>query len=226
MEDKKLYRNKDTGEVLDYSAMRNQWREEYDGDDPTNGLTWREQYEEVEETPTVYTMEEWAKDGEFNAKAGQEISEEIYNKMLNCIPSKPLPQKKARQALRVYNIPVHFGFLMGEPHSCDKEGNQLYLAFGGNDFGRSVNHKEPHYYYLGLSRTASKLNGFYYGFECLGLIFNGDRTGLPDNVAPVATFEGDDDAISHAADFEATLYKYEYKDGELINTTTLYEPKY
>lgn len=173
----------------------------------------------------VYTMESWAKDKNFNAKPGQEVSEEVYNEMLNCMPPESLPQRTARQALRQYDIPIHFGFLMGEPHSHDKDG-ALYLAFGGNDFGKSVNHKEPRYYYLGLSHTAIPCNGIYYFFDCLGLIFNGDHTGLPDNVAPAATFKDDNDAIRHAADYEATLYKYEYKDDELINSVTLYEPKY
>lgn len=44
-----LYMNKDTGEILNRAEMLEQWRDEYDGDDPTNGLTWREQYDEVRE---------------------------------------------------------------------------------------------------------------------------------------------------------------------------------
>lgn len=42
-----LYVNRDTGEVLTYGAMRRQWAEEYDGDDPTNGLSREEQYEVI-----------------------------------------------------------------------------------------------------------------------------------------------------------------------------------
>ena len=45
----KMYMNLDTGEVLTYAEMRKQWREDYDGDDPTNGIDWHEQYEEVRE---------------------------------------------------------------------------------------------------------------------------------------------------------------------------------
>ena len=44
---KKLYQNKDTGELLSYEEMLKQWAEEYDGDDPSNGLGWAEQYEEL-----------------------------------------------------------------------------------------------------------------------------------------------------------------------------------
>lgn len=180
----------------------------------------------TDENAKVYTAEQWKKDRIFNAKPGQEIDEEIYFEMLNALPPESLPRKKAVEALEVYNIPIHKGFLMGEPHSCDKEGNQLYAAFGMNDFGKSINHKEPRYYYLGLSRKAPELDGIYYYFDCLGLIFDERRTGLPDNVAPAKTFEDDDDAIRHAADFEATLYKAEYKNGEEVNTVVLYEPKY
>lgn len=174
----------------------------------------------------LYTMEQWTKDGTFNATAGQEISEDVYNAMLNCMPPESLPRAKARWALSVLNIPVHAGFLMGEPHSCDKDGNQLYLAFGMCDFGRSVNHKEPHYYYLGLSREAPELNGAYYFFDCLGLLFNGDKTGLPDNFIPVRAFKDDSEAVATAANYEAVLYKYEYKHDERISSATLYEPQY
>ena len=42
------YMNVDTGELLTYEEMREQWREEYDGEDPTNCRRISEQYEEVE----------------------------------------------------------------------------------------------------------------------------------------------------------------------------------
>ena len=43
---KHLYINKDTGEVHESKeGMLKQWREEYDGDDPTNCMHWTEQYE-------------------------------------------------------------------------------------------------------------------------------------------------------------------------------------
>lgn len=221
----KFYKNKDTAELLSYKDMRKQWRDEYDGDDCTNVLSWREQYDEVEVDVGVYTKEQWKQDGSFNAQEGQEVSEEVYNEMLNGMPPESLPRNKARQALRDYDIPVQYGFLMGEPHSHDKDG-ALYLAFGMCDYGHSVNHKEPRYYYLGLSHKAPEINGFYYFFDCLGLLFNGDKTGLPDNFLPVSAFKDDDEAIDIAIDHEATLYKNEYKDGERISSATLYEPRF
>ena len=42
-----LYRNRDTGQYLSYAEMRAEWRDMYDGDDPTNIFTWRDQYDEI-----------------------------------------------------------------------------------------------------------------------------------------------------------------------------------
>lgn len=96
----------------------------------------------------VYTMATWERDGVFKADPGQEITEDIYKQMLNCMPPKALPRKKVDQVLQDYNVPVHAGFLMGEPHSSNAKG-LLYLAFGMNDCG-----KGKHFYYLGLSAVA------------------------------------------------------------------------
>lgn len=166
----------------------------------------------------LYTMEQWTKDGTFNATAGQEISEDVYNAMLNCMPPESLPRAKARWALSALNIPVHAGFLMGEPHSSDKDG-LLYLAFGMNDYGRSVNHKEPHYYYLGLSHKAPTMTGSYYYFDCMNAVVN--------KFFKISAFKDDAEAISTAANYEATLYRYEFdSDGEQISRKTLYEPAF
>ena len=39
------YMDKTTGELLTYAEMRESWRNDYDGDDPTNPLHWSEQFE-------------------------------------------------------------------------------------------------------------------------------------------------------------------------------------
>lgn len=160
---------------------------------------------------SIYTKADWEKDRTFNAEAGQEISEEIYNDMLNCMPPENLPRSKAEQALQDYSIPVHAGFLMGEPHSCNKDGDQLYLAFGMNDYG-----KGKHYYYLGLSIKAPELHGKYYYFDCLNAVVN--------KYFLVSAFKDDNDAIKTAADYEATLYKYEFRHGERVSSAVLYDP--
>lgn len=43
----KNFINRDTGEALTEEEARTQWREEYDGDDPTNILTFEEQYKKL-----------------------------------------------------------------------------------------------------------------------------------------------------------------------------------
>lgn len=42
-----FYVNRETGEMLSRQMMLKQFDEEYDGDDPTNGVGWDEYYEEV-----------------------------------------------------------------------------------------------------------------------------------------------------------------------------------
>jgi len=82
-----------------------------------------------------------------------------------------------------------------------------------NDYG-----KGKHYFYLGLSLPERRLNGIYYYFECMNAFVN-------DGLFMAAEFDGEEDAIKHAADYEATLYKYEFKDGERISSEIVYEPQ-
>lgn len=42
---RKMYMNRETGELLTYAEMLKQFAEEYDGGDPTNALTWEEYYD-------------------------------------------------------------------------------------------------------------------------------------------------------------------------------------
>ena len=162
----------------------------------------------------IYTMQDWQNDREFRAVPGQEITGEVYEQMYNTMPPKSIPQEKALQALEEYQIPVHAGFLMGEPHSTDSDGKLLYLAFGMNDYGNG-----KRYYYLGLSRPYKVLHGQYYYFDCMNAFVN-------DGLFPAAEFENDAEAISKAADYEATLYKLEYDSGERISTAVLYQPMF
>ena len=136
--------------------------------------------------------------------------------MLNCVPCKDIPQEAAHKALREYKIPVHAGFLMGEPQSSDKDGG-LYFAFGMYDVG-SGTRKEPHYFYLGLSHSEQIIkDGFYYSFDCFNAF-------LSDRLFVASAFDSDKDAINTAANYEADLYKHEYKNGERIVTEHLYCP--
>lgn len=162
---------------------------------------------------SVYTKEQWDKDNDFLAEPGQEIEKAIYDSMLDVLPPKTLPNAKAEQALQDFGIPVHKGFLMGEPVKNSPDG-QLYRAFGMNDFG-----KGKHCYYLGLSLSAKLLNGSFYFFDCLTAFPGGNLFHKED-------FEDVSEAIQLAADCEATLLRYEYRNGMRTESKTLYEPRY
>ncbi len=41
----RMYKNRDTGEMMKEIEAKKQWREEYDGDDPTNPARSEDQYE-------------------------------------------------------------------------------------------------------------------------------------------------------------------------------------
>lgn len=155
----------------------------------------------------IYTMDQWTADRAFSAQPGQEIEETVYSEMFNCMP----PLQLSREAIKNTDIMIHYGFMMGEPHSCDRDG-QLFLAFGMTDYG-----KGKHYYYLGTAHKDRKLDGLYYHFDCMNAFVN-------DGLFPAGDFTGRAEAIQKAADYEATLYRYEYRDGKLISTETLYEP--
>lgn len=77
-----------------------------------------------------YTREDWQRDRDFKAVAGQEIDEEIYNEMFNVLPPLRLPHNEYCAA----------GFRVSEPYT-HRDGKPLYMAFG-NRGGK--------YYYLGL----------------------------------------------------------------------------
>ena len=83
----------------------------------------------------IYTREDWQRDGSFKAVPGQEVAEEIYREMLDCMPPYSLPRIPATQG-------YCGGFLVGEPTDYDPETSKLrYMAFAQRG-GRC--------YYLGL----------------------------------------------------------------------------
>ena len=169
------------------------------------------------EKENIYTMEQWAKDRTFKAEPGQRISEEVYNEMLNCMPPLNLPRSRAHYALEALNVPVHAGFMMGEPHSTDKDGNELYLAFAMNDFG-SGTRREPKYFYIGLSPKEKPIaDGFYYFFDCMNAC-------ITDRLFKESAFKDDKEAVAFGANYEATVIKYEYQNGERVSSSVLYEP--
>lgn len=73
----------------------------------------------------IYTSEQWQKDGTFSAEVGQEVSEEVYYQMFNCMPPLRLPRECGYLS----------GFRMGEAYTneqSEKTGELLahFAAFG------------------------------------------------------------------------------------------------
>lgn len=159
----------------------------------------------------IYTMKQWEQDGTFKATPGQEITEEIYDQMLNCMPPKSLHRKQCEYALSKFHTVCHAGFLMGEPYTSNKNGDPLYCAFGSNSFDKG------HFYYLGLMPELGVKNGCYYLFDCMGVLNNDD------NFFRARDFKDDQDAINTAINYEADLYKVLFVDGNIIEQKLLHE---
>ena len=83
----------------------------------------------------IYTREQWNKNRSFAAKVGQEVEEDIYWDMYDCLPPLRLPRECGYAS----------GFRVGEPYIHEqsaKTGEWLahYAAFGKNG---------DKYYFLG-----------------------------------------------------------------------------
>lgn len=163
---------------------------------------------------TVYTAHRWEDDGELKAEPGQEIDEQIYNDMFNVLPPLPLPRAATAETWKRYRIPIHGGFMMGEPITSDSEKGLQYMAFGFNGFG----HGEK-YFYLGLYPEEPKKQGTYYFFEDLD-----DMEG--DGLRPAADFADDAAAIRYAIDHETGVKRMTFEGGELAEQVALYTPAY
>lgn len=58
---------------------------------------------------------------------------------------------------------------------------------------------------------------YFYTFDCMNAV-------LADRFFAETAFEGDSDAIKTAANYEATLYKHRFENGERTDTVKLYDP--
>ena len=90
---------------------------------------------------TEYTMEQWGKDNNFSAQAGQAVAKEIYEQMYECLPPLRLADSAFNRDMGVVS-----GFRVGEPYThmeSPSDGNvtAFCAAFGKCDDGR--------YYFLG-----------------------------------------------------------------------------
>lgn len=69
----------------------------------------------------VYTMEQWNLDKEFKAQIGQEVSDEVFEEMRDCVP----PAYYSQGIMQV-----------GEPYDADAETYEnLYATFVRTDNG-------------------------------------------------------------------------------------------
>jgi len=60
-------------------------------------------------------------------------------------------------------------------------------------------------------------DGVYYFFDCMNAF-------LTDRLFMAAAFDGEQEAIKTAANYEATLYRLTYKGGERVESKTIYDP--
>lgn len=61
------------------------------------------------------------------------------------------------------------------------------------------------------------LDGTYYFFDCMNAFVNG-------GLFPAREFDGENEAVKMAADYEAILYRYEFTDGRKTGCRVLYDP--
>ena len=94
------------------------------------------------EMKKIYTREDWSKDRIFSAVPGQEVTKDVYDEMFNCMPPRRL-SAEAQEKACAEGLCVFSGFMMGEPHSCDRHG-ELYLAFG-------ISTGTGKHYYIGIA---------------------------------------------------------------------------
>lgn len=85
----------------------------------------------------VYSKKDWSMDREFSAAIGQEITPEIYEEMLHCMP--PLRLLEGTPMSR--RLGIVSGFRVGEPYShgkslADGSFTAFYAAFGKTADGR------------------------------------------------------------------------------------------
>ena len=94
---------------------------------------------------SVYTVNDWKKDGELSPRLFQEVDREVYSDMYCVLP--PYQLEEATQKILERQLGVKFiqAFCVGEEYSQDDDGNYLYKSFG-----KTADEK---CFYLGLRRS-------------------------------------------------------------------------
>lgn len=119
-----VYSDYDSRESAEYGAARVSSR--YDNVIAVEVMPVDHVYEYEYCGEDVYNAYNWHLDRNFSAKPGQEVTPEIYARMLDCVPPISLPRIPETQGYTS-------GFLMGEPHYHDDRGRAHYAAFGKRD---------------------------------------------------------------------------------------------
>ena len=158
----------------------------------------------------VYNLDALSIDGVFKASPGQEITEDLYNKMRAEGKPHSLPKTMAESFKKMHRLTVRYGFLAHEPIDNKFPKCPLYRAFGVCGRGRA-----KRYYYLGLSLPCR--NGTYYQLRCMNAFVDG-------KMFKEDAFGSRDEAIAFAANYEATLTLLVYDDGTVKSSEAIYTP--
>jgi hypothetical protein len=118
----------------------------------------------------IYTAQQWEQDEVFGAIAGQEVDEEVYERMYECLPPYRLNLFRQNRDLNIGS-----GFLVGEPYIHGPASNGKYTAYYAA-FGR-VRGKEKQYFFLGYQNTL----GDEYNPETEQFTMWNDREGIDKN---------------------------------------------
>ena len=118
-----VYSGHDTRQSAEYSAARASSR--YDNVVAVDVTPVDHSYAYEDCGEDVYNAYQWHFDGNFSAKPGQQVTPEIYQTMLDCMPPFSLPRIPETQEYEA-------GFLVGEPHHHDGQGRAHYAAFARN----------------------------------------------------------------------------------------------
>ena len=99
----------------------------------------------------IYTKEQWHRDRNFKAVAGQEVEEEVYMSMLECVPPERLNWDRVTPLTAPNGKVYTSGFLCGEPYDHDPVTYRArYMGFAYCGKIPYTRKNQVKFYYLGL----------------------------------------------------------------------------
>ena len=113
----------------------------------------------------IYTMEQWEKDGSFSATVGQEVSEDVYEQMLNGLPPLRLPKESG----------YFSGFRMGEAYTHEQSETTGEVLSHHAAFGK----RDGKYYFIGhLNKYGEMCSTDQQGFRPMKAIIYASGDGF------------------------------------------------